>query len=57
MNLSERQKNILRFIAEFIAENNFPPTIREIGQACNISSTSVVKYNLSKLERYGLIVR
>lgn len=57
MNLSERQKNILRFIAAFIAENNFPPTIREIGQACNISSTSVVKYNLNKLERYGLIVR
>lgn len=57
MNLSERQKNILRFIARFIAENNFPPTIREIGQACKISSTSVVKYNLTRLEEHGLIRR
>ncbi len=57
MNLSERQKSILAFIAEFVGENNYPPTIREIGTACGISSTSVVKYNLTKLEREKLIRR
>jgi repressor LexA len=57
MNLSDRQKNILRFIARFLSKKDYPPTIREIGQACGISSTSVVKYNLSKLEREELIIR
>ncbi|MBX3000477.1 MAG: transcriptional repressor LexA [Caldilineaceae bacterium] len=57
MNLSDRQKNILQFIAEFVGDHNFPPTIREIGQAVGISSTSVVKYNLSKLEKDELILR
>ena len=57
MNLSERQMNILRYIADFVEEHSYPPTIRQIGAACAISSTSVVKYNLNKLELDGLIVR
>lgn len=55
--LSERQKAILSFIEGFFNENAYPPTIREIGKACDISSTSVVNYNLNKLERDGLIFR
>lgn len=57
MNLSERQMNILRYIAEFVDEFKYPPTIRQIGSACDISSTSVVKYNLNKLENDKLIER
>ena len=57
MNLSERQMNILRYIAEFVEERSYPPTIRQIGGACGISSTSVVKYNLNKLVLDGLIER
>ena len=57
MKLSERQKKILEFIAEFVDSNNYPPSIRDIGTACSISSTSVVKYNLTKLEREQLIKR
>ena len=57
MKLSDRQKSMLAFIAEFVEGNNYPPTIREIGTACGISSTSVVKYNLTKLERGKLIKR
>ncbi len=57
MSLSERQKNILHFIARFLDQRSFPPTIREIGQAVGISSTSVVKYNLTKLEKEELILR
>jgi repressor LexA len=57
MKLSERQQGILNFIRQFIDENDYPPTIREIGQAVNISSTSVVNYNLNKLVDAGLIER
>lgn len=55
--LSTRQKAMLAYIETFIRENGYPPTIRQIGQACSISSTSVVNYNLNKLEREGLITR
>jgi repressor LexA len=47
--LSERQKNILVFIEKFLRDEGYPPTIREIGEACDIASTSVVNYNLNKL--------
>jgi repressor LexA len=55
--LTERQQNMVNFIKEFIVENQFPPTIREIGEQVGISSTSVVKYNLDVLERKGFIYR
>lgn len=55
--LSERQRKILQFIVNFVSENEFPPTIREIGEQVGISSTSVVNYNLAKLEELGLISR
>ncbi|NUQ38973.1 MAG: repressor LexA [Caldilineales bacterium] len=55
--LRPRQEEILRFIESYLDENNYPPTIREIGQAVGISSTSVVNYNLEKLEELKLIER
>jgi repressor LexA len=55
--LSARQEAMLEFIDNFMQENGYPPTIREIGKACDISSTSVVNYNLNKLERDGLLTR
>ncbi len=55
--LSNRQQNILKFIISFFDRNKFPPTIREIGEQVGISSTSVVNYNLSKLEEMELISR
>ena len=55
--LSERQRQILNFIEAFIDENGYPPTIREIGTAVNIGSTSVVNYNLNKLVREGFLER
>jgi repressor LexA len=47
--LSERQRNMLRFIETYVEEHGFPPTIRQIGEATGINSTSVVNYNLNKL--------
>ncbi len=55
--LSDRQKGMLEFIREFMAENGLPPTVRDIQYACGISSTSVVDYNLRLLQRDGLIRR
>ncbi|MCS7222535.1 MAG: transcriptional repressor LexA [Anaerolineae bacterium] len=57
MTLSSRQQKILEFIEGYLAEHHFPPTIREIGAAVGISSTSVVNYNLKKLEEGGYINR
>lgn len=57
MSLSARQEHIIRFIRQYLRDNHFPPTIREIGEAVGISSTSVVNYNLNALEKKGIIER
>ena len=53
--LSVKQRRIFEFITEFMMENPFPPTIRDIAHNCDFSSTSVVDYNLRKHEREGYI--
>jgi repressor LexA len=55
--VSSRQQRMLDFIREFVAETGRPPTVRDIQKACNISSTSVVDYNLRLLQRDGLLRR
>jgi len=55
--MSERQRRILQYLEEFIRENGYPPSIRQIQAALGISSTSVVDYNLDLLEKRGLIRR
>ncbi|MEN8097778.1 MAG: transcriptional repressor LexA [Chloroflexota bacterium] len=55
--LTKRQKAILDFIRSFLTENGFPPTVREIGEAVSISSTSVVSYNLNRLVERGHLLR
>jgi len=55
--LSDRQKNILKYIESYVDERGYPPSIREIGDRVGISSTSVVDYNLRVLERDGYIRR
>jgi len=55
--LSDRQAAILDYIARFLDENDYPPTIRDIQNALGISSTSVVDYNLNVLEQRNYIRR
>jgi repressor LexA len=55
--LSPRRRQILEFIQGFISENGIPPTIRDIQGACDISSTSVVDYNLHRLREGGYLNR
>ena len=45
--LSSKQERILYFLRRFLEEKDYPPTIRDIAFGCDISSTSVVDYNLS----------
>jgi repressor LexA len=55
--LSQKQQLILDFLRSFLDEHDYPPSIRDIQQGCDISSTSVVDYNLKRLEEKGLIRR
>jgi len=55
--LSSKQERIINFVTEFLHDRGYPPTIRDIAAGCGISSTSVVTYNLNKLEQAGYIRR
>ena len=55
--ISQRRQQILIFIREFIGRKGYPPTIRDILRACNISSIAVVQHHLKVLENQGYISR
>jgi repressor LexA len=55
--LGERHQKILNFIEDYQRKFKHPPSIREIGEHCDISSTSVVNYYLDQLEKNGHIER
>ncbi|MBM4415998.1 MAG: repressor LexA [Chloroflexi bacterium] len=55
--LSDKQRRILEFVERFLDEHDYPPSIRDIQHGCGISSTSVVDYNLKRLEERGLLRR
>lgn|SRR5574341_583554 len=55
--LGERHQRILDFIDAYQRKHKHPPSIREIGENCGISSTSVVNYYLDQLEKSGQIER
>lgn len=55
--LSARQQDILSYMDHYMTEHGYPPTIREIGAATRINSTSVVNYNLNKLVKAGHLER
>src|SRR5512140_628693 len=54
--LSDRQQRMLVFIRDYLTGHGYPPSNREIGHATGISSTSVVDYNLRRLERKGHLI-
>lgn len=55
--LTEKQRKLLDVIGAHMDDKGYPPTVRELQSACGISSTSVVDYNLDKLESFELITR
>ena len=55
--LSSKQRCMVNFIRRFFLNNSYPPSIRDIVAGCNLSSTSVVDYNLNVLEKKGYLRR
>lgn len=55
--LSPKRQRLIDFIHRFLRDNCYPPTIRDIQNGCGISSTSVVDYHLTILEKEGYIRR
>jgi len=55
--LSKRHELILKFLAKFQEENGYSPSIREIGESIDVTSTSLVDYYLKQLEEKGYISR
>ncbi len=53
--LSPRQRRIVDYIAETVRERGYPPTVREIGEAVGLTSSSSVHAQLANLERRGLL--
>ena len=52
---SQKPQEILQFVNDFIQENGFPPSVREIGAAVGLNSTASVTYHMKKLEMQGLL--
>lgn len=55
--VTPRQRRILEFIRTTVRERGFPPTVREIGEAVGLTSSSSVHAQLSNLQRKGLLRR
>lgn len=53
--LTKRQNEILTYIKKFIVSNGYPPTVREIGEALDVSSPATIHAHLQNLEEKGWI--
>ena len=53
----DKTQEVYNFIKEFIKNNKYPPSIREICNSIKLESTSSVVYHLKKLEKLGMITR
>ena len=57
LNLTKRQQEIFEFIKRYSGEHGYPPTVRDIGKAIGLTSSSTVHAHLSNLEKLGLLRR
>lgn len=57
LDLTKRQKEIFDFIRKYADKTGYPPTVREIGKAVGLHSSSTVHAHLSNLEKVGLLRR
>src|ERR1700722_2473786 len=57
VDLTKRQQEIFDFIRRYSARHGYPPTVRDIGRAVGLASSSTVHQHLSNLERVGLLKR
>jgi len=57
LKLTTRQQQIFEFIKRYTTEKGYPPTVRDIGQAIGLTSSSTVHAHLANLERLGVLRR
>ena len=57
MDLTKRQQEIFDFIKRYSAKYGYPPTVRDIGKAVGLASSSTVHAHLANLEKIGLLRR
>ncbi len=57
MGLTKRQQEIFDFIKRYTLLNGYPPTVRDIGKAVGLASSSTVHAHLANLEKIGLLRR
>jgi repressor LexA len=57
LNLTKRQQEIFDFIKRYSARHGYPPTVRDIGKAIGLTSSSTVHAHLANLEKLGLLRR
>jgi repressor LexA len=57
LNLTKRQQEIFDFIKRYSAKNGYPPTVRDIGKAIGLTSSSTVHAHLANLEKLGALRR
>jgi repressor LexA len=57
LNLTKRQQEIFDFIKRYGSEHGYPPTVRDIGKAIGLTSSSTVHAHLANLEKLGLLRR
>ncbi len=57
MDLTKRQQEIFEFIKKYSAAHGYPPTVRDIGKAVGLASSSTVHAHLANLEKAGLLRR
>ena len=57
LNLTKRQQEIFDFVKRYVSEHGYPPTVRDIGKAIGLTSSSTVHAHLHNLERLGMLRR
>ena len=57
LNLTKRQQEIFEFIKSYSSQHGYPPTVRDIGKAIGLTSSSTVHAHLANLEKLGLLKR
>ena len=55
LDLTKRQQEIFEFVKRYVGEHGYPPTVRDIGKAIGLTSSSTVHAHLANLEKLGLL--
>ena len=55
--ITKKQKQVLKAINDFIVNNNYSPSVRELSSALNLKSTSTIQGHLDRLQANGYIER